>query len=60
MPKGKLKRVPTIWEEAAVLWKCPSCGAYNLHVLRWQDFDCISCGTILYAQADSKVVKRPR
>jgi len=34
-----------------VIWMCPSCGAYNLNEIQWEDFECINCGYVIHAEA---------
>ncbi len=56
----KKKSIKRVWENEAVIWICRMCGAYNLHPIEWGDFDCISCGTLYYALADSQIIYRPK
>lgn len=44
MDRPKIKKGKVY--EPAVLWTCRTCGAYNLHPVEWDEFDCISCGVI--------------
>ena len=40
--------------ESAVLWICRTCEAINLHPVRWEEFECVNCGTIYYAPAENQ------
>ena len=44
--------------DSAVLWYCRQCGAYNLHPLDWEEFDCINCEYIYYALAHAETLRK--
>ena len=46
MEKPKIKKGKAY--EPSVLWRCRMCGAYNLHPIEWDEFDCILCGIIYH------------
>jgi len=53
MSKRKKKNVRTF--SYGVIWVCPSCCAYNLNEVGWEDFECISCGYLIHAEAHTEL-----
>lgn len=47
----------TKYIEEAVLWICPQCGAYNLHPVGWEEFECINCMMIYHALAHEVIIE---
>jgi len=52
------KRKKYEYLEAAVLWYCHQCGAYNLHPLDWEEFECIKCEYTLNALAHAETIRK--
>ena len=44
--------------ESAVVWYCYQCGAYNLHALDQEEFECISCEYTFHALAQAETIRK--
>lgn len=60
MSEIKKKKIKKVLASSAIIWRCASCNAYNLHPLEWEDFNCINCEAVFYAQAHENYVWRPK
>jgi len=52
------KRKNCKYLEKAVMWYCYQCGAYNLHALDREEFECINCVYTFYALAQAETLKK--
>jgi hypothetical protein len=50
MKTTKKKKAEKVVGYRAVLWECPNCMTLSLHPTDEHAFDCIHCGTILFAE----------